>query len=41
MRGKYQHITDQELLDRFYQDRDNEWLGVLWSAIHCCCSVFA
>ena len=29
MRGKYQHITDQELLDRFYQDRDNEWLGVL------------
>lgn len=24
-----QHITDQELLDRFYTDQDNEWLGIL------------
>lgn len=26
---KYNHITDQELLDRFYADGNNEWLGVL------------
>lgn len=26
---KYAHITDQELLDRFYSDHDNEWLGIL------------
>jgi RNA polymerase sigma-70 factor (ECF subfamily) len=25
----HNHITDQELLDRFYADRDNEWLGIL------------
>lgn len=25
----YHHITDQELLDRWYSDRNNEWLGVL------------
>ena len=24
---KYDHITDQELLDRFYEDHNNEWLG--------------
>jgi RNA polymerase sigma-70 factor (ECF subfamily) len=23
------HISDQELLERFYADRDNDWLGVL------------
>ena len=23
------HISDQELLERFYVDRDNQWLGVL------------
>ncbi len=23
------HISDQELLERFYADRDNEWLGIL------------
>jgi RNA polymerase sigma-70 factor (ECF subfamily) len=23
------HITDQELLDRFYEDHDNNWLGIL------------
>lgn len=27
--GKYNHITDQELLEKFYADHDNEWLGIL------------
>lgn len=27
--AKLLHITDPELLDRFYADHDNEWLGVL------------
>ncbi len=26
---KYTHINDQELLERFYTDRDNQWLGIL------------
>lgn len=26
---KFTHITDQELLDRFYSDGDNQWLGLL------------
>jgi RNA polymerase sigma factor (sigma-70 family) len=26
---RFQHITDQELLDHFYNDRNNEWLGIL------------
>jgi RNA polymerase sigma factor (sigma-70 family) len=26
---KYQHITDQQLLENFYDSRDNEWLGML------------
>ena len=26
---KYNHISDQELLEKFYQDHDNEWLGIL------------
>jgi hypothetical protein len=26
---KYQHITDAELLQRFYADHNNEWLGIL------------
>jgi RNA polymerase sigma-70 factor (ECF subfamily) len=26
---KYQHITDQQLLDKFYETRDNHWLGIL------------
>lgn len=26
---KYNHITDQELLERFYADHNNEWLGIL------------
>lgn len=28
-KGKYDHISDQELLERFYSDHDNEWLGIL------------
>lgn len=27
--GKFDHISDQELLARFYADRNNEWLGIL------------
>ncbi len=27
----HQHITDQELLDRYYADGKNEWLGILLS----------
>ncbi len=26
---KYQHITDAELLNNFYLDHDNQWLGIL------------
>lgn len=26
---KHQHITDNELLQNFYLDRDNQWLGIL------------
>ncbi len=26
---KYNHITDQELLEKFYADHNNEWLGIL------------
>ena len=26
---KYQHISDQEILQNFYQDQDNQWLGIL------------
>jgi len=26
---KHQHSTDQELLEQFYSDHDNEWLGIL------------
>lgn len=26
---KYQHITDQQLLENFYESRDNHWLGIL------------
>jgi RNA polymerase sigma-70 factor (ECF subfamily) len=28
-KDKYQHITDQELLQHFYADYNNEWLGIL------------
>ena len=27
--NKYQHISDSELLNRFNNDHDNEWLGIL------------
>jgi len=27
--GKHDHISDQELLERFYADHNNEWLGIL------------
>lgn len=27
--GKYNHITDAELLHNFYEDHDNNWLGIL------------
>ena len=26
---QYNHITDQELLEKFYADHNNEWLGIL------------
>lgn len=26
---KYNHLTDQELLENFYADHNNEWLGIL------------
>lgn len=26
---KYSHITDQQLLENFYTDHNNEWLGIL------------
>jgi RNA polymerase sigma factor (sigma-70 family) len=27
--GKYNHITDQELLEKFHADHNNEWIGIL------------
>lgn len=27
--SKFQHISDTELLNRFYTDHNNEWLGIL------------
>jgi RNA polymerase sigma-70 factor (ECF subfamily) len=27
--SKFGNISDTELLNRFYADRDNEWLGIL------------
>ncbi|MEO6229737.1 MAG: sigma-70 family RNA polymerase sigma factor [Ferruginibacter sp.] len=26
---KYKHIEDNQLLEKFYADKDNEWLGIL------------
>jgi len=26
---KYTHITDSELLQLFYNDKDNKWIGIL------------
>ncbi|MBC7904082.1 MAG: sigma-70 family RNA polymerase sigma factor [Gemmatimonadaceae bacterium] len=28
-KDRYQHITDNELLENFYADRDNKWLGLV------------
>jgi RNA polymerase sigma factor (sigma-70 family) len=28
-KNDFGHISDQELLDQFYQDHDNKWLGIL------------
>ncbi len=30
MPNRYPHIKDEELLNNFYKDRDNHWLGVLF-----------
>ena len=27
--GRYDHITDTELLERYYIDRDQQWIGIL------------
>lgn len=27
--NRYEHISDQELLEKFYRDRDNQWLGIV------------
>jgi RNA polymerase sigma-70 factor (ECF subfamily) len=27
-KDRFEHITDHELLEKFYQDRNNEWLGI-------------
>lgn len=27
--SRYQHISDQELLDKFYAGHENQWLGIL------------
>ena len=27
---QYKHISDQQLLDNFYADRNNDWLGILF-----------
>ncbi|MEO8173837.1 MAG: sigma-70 family RNA polymerase sigma factor [Sediminibacterium sp.] len=28
-KDRYDHITDNELLERFYSDHDNQWLGIV------------
>jgi RNA polymerase sigma factor (sigma-70 family) len=28
-KDRYEHITDTELLEKFYSDRDNQWLGIV------------
>lgn len=30
MPGRFSHISDDELLNNFYRDKDNHWLGVLF-----------
>lgn len=27
--NRHEHISDQELLERFYRNRDNQWLGIV------------
>ena len=29
MPDRYEHITDEQLLNNFYNDRNNQWLGIL------------
>jgi RNA polymerase sigma-70 factor (ECF subfamily) len=28
-KDRYEHITDSELLEKFYSDHDNQWLGIV------------
>lgn len=28
-KDQYQHITDNELLEKFYREKDNQWLGIV------------
>lgn len=28
-KNRHEHISDQELLQKFYSDRDNQWLGIV------------
>jgi len=28
-KDRYEHITDNELLEKFYSDHDNQWLGIV------------
>src|SRR5882757_6878807 len=28
-KDRYDHISDNELLERFYSDHDNQWLGIV------------
>ena len=28
-KDRYEHITDNELLEKFYSDKDNQWLGIV------------
>ncbi len=28
-KDRYDHITDNELLEKFYSDHDNQWLGIV------------
>jgi len=28
-KDRYEHITDTELLEKFYSDNDNQWLGIV------------
>ena len=28
-KDRYEHIDDNELLEKFYRDHDNQWLGIV------------